>query len=110
MTQDEEIKALESRQRGKRFEFARQQSGLDMRQTSTMSHIHVDIIYGIENGVIEPMKNLTSLLAETYGVAADWLMHGTRTELDPALTAELSKLSPDDQQRVAELLSILRKD
>lgn len=95
--------------RGERFQKAREDAGLNVSQAAKAIGCSVELIHQFEAGLSIPTEYGLNVVSNTYGITADRLMYGLRTELDPALTAELAKLSPDDQRRVAELLSILRK-
>lgn len=98
----------------KRLRVAREQSGLTQGQVAKLMNWHRPTVSQLEAGERRLSADELPKLAAHYGVSVSWL---TRTidldedPMDPQLelaAKELSRLKPDDLQRVIKLLSAIR--
>ncbi|MCG3123909.1 MAG: hypothetical protein GIKADHBN_02347 [Phycisphaerales bacterium] len=97
----------------KRLRAAREQAGLSQGQVAKLMHWHRPTVSQIEAGQRRVSAEELSLLAGHYRVSIAWLTKSTEsTSVDPQIelaAKELSKLAPDDLQRVIRLLNIVKK-
>lgn len=97
----------------RRLSLARQQAGLSQGQVAKMLEMHRPTISEIEAGRRRVAVDELFHFAEVYGVEVAWLTSGEQlNEADDrvALAArELSKLKPDDLDRVMSLLKTLKQ-
>src|SRR5580765_4598636 len=108
---DNEIKRSEI---ATRLKTARKQAGLSQGQVARLLNLHRPSISEAEAGRRRVSAEELSELARIYGVSASWLAGEegsgtTESEIRTELAArELAKLSPEDLDRVLQLLSTLR--
>src|SRR4051794_34630206 len=94
-----------------RLRLARERAGLTQGQVAKILGLHRPSISEIEAGRRSVSAEELDLLAETYGVSVGWLTESDtvdplRDRLELA-ARELSKLKPDDLERVLQLLESL---
>ncbi len=96
----------------RRLALARQQAGLSQGQVAKLLGVHRPTVSEMEAGRRRVAADELAQLAAFYGVDASWLTSGTsgnESEDRIALAArELSKLKPDDLDRVMGLLKTLK--
>lgn len=98
----------------RRLSLARQQAGLSQGQVAKLLGIHRPTVSEMESGrrrvAVEEMAQLASI----YGVDVNWLAVGsTGDEAEDRISLaarELSKLKPDDLDRVMALLKTIKQD
>jgi transcriptional regulator with XRE-family HTH domain len=99
-----------------RLRIAREMAGLTQAQVATMLGLHRPTISEIEAGRRKVSAEELTKLAKLYGVGLGWLTEGdegvgairdARLEL---AARELSKLTPEDLDRVVRLLVALRRE
>ena len=59
---------------GERLRFARESMGMSQGQAAIAARLHRSSICGWERGVHEPSAWAVLVLADIYGVSADWLL------------------------------------
>ncbi|MDP3539114.1 MAG: helix-turn-helix transcriptional regulator [Azonexus sp.] len=97
-----------------RLREARKMAGLSQGQVAKMLELHRPTISEIEAGNRRVSVDELSKFAELYDVTASWLLAETAEQLttdDPRLqlaARELSKLKPDDLDRLLRLLASMR--
>ncbi|WP_198118802.1 helix-turn-helix domain-containing protein [Massilia rhizosphaerae] len=97
-----------------RLREARKMAGLSQGQVAKMFGMHRPTISEIEAGNRRVSADEMTRFAETYDVTVAWLMGETAEQLDttdPRLqlaARELSKLKPDDLDRLLRLLASMR--
>ena len=97
-----------------RLREARKMSGLSQGQVAKMLDLHRPTISEIEAGNRRVSAEELSKLGEIYDVSVSWLLAETVEKLDtddPRLqlaARELSKLKPDDLDRLMRLLASMR--
>lgn len=97
-----------------RLREARKMAGLSQGQVAKMLELHRPAISEIEAGNRRVSAEELSRLAEIYDVTVSWLLGETAEQLetdDPRLqlaARELSKLKPDDLERLLRLLAAMR--
>lgn len=97
-----------------RLREARKMAGLSQGQVAKILEMHRPTISEIEAGNRRVTVDEMSRFAETYDVTVVWLMGETADQLetsDPRLqlaARELSKLKPDDLDRLLRLLASMR--
>lgn len=97
-----------------RLREARKMAGLSQGQVAKMLEMHRPTISEIEAGNRRVSADELSCFAEAYDVTVSWLMAETAEQLetsDPRLqlaARELSKLKPDDLDRLLRLLASMR--
>jgi len=99
---------------GVRLRWARENAGLSQGQVAKKMSLHRPTISQVEAGdrAVKPKEILE--FAELYDVDARWIVAGDSTlpsDTDPriALAArELSKLDPDDLDKIVRLIKVLR--
>lgn len=98
-----------------RIREARQLAGLSQAQAARMLGIHRPSITEAEAARRNISADEISRLAEIYDVSVSWLAGHDTERLDPhddrlqLAARELSKLKPEDVQRLMTLLSSLRR-
>ncbi|WP_265942244.1 helix-turn-helix domain-containing protein [Dechloromonas sp. A34] len=97
-----------------RLREARKMAGLSQGQVAKMLELHRPTISEIEAGNRRVSADELSKFAELYDVTISWLLAETAEQLttdDPRLqlaARELSKLKPDDLDRLLRLLASMR--
>jgi transcriptional regulator with XRE-family HTH domain len=97
-----------------RLREARKMAGLSQGQVAKMLDMHRPTVSEIEAGNRRVSADELASFAETYDVTVSWLMAETPEQLetnDPRLqlaARELSKLKPDDLDRLLRLLASMR--
>lgn len=97
-----------------RLREARKMAGLSQGQVAKMLELHRPAISEIEAGNRRVSADELSRFAEIYDVTVPWLLAETAEQLttdDPRLqlaARELSKLKPDDLDRLLRLLASMR--
>lgn len=97
-----------------RLREARKAAGLSQGQVAKLLQMHRPTISEIEAGNRRVSAEELTKFAETYGVTVSWLLGETAEQLemnDPRLqlaARELSKLKPDDLDRLLRLLASMR--
>lgn len=97
-----------------RLREARKMAGLSQGQVAKLLKFHRPTISEIEAGNRRVTAEELSLFAEMYDVTVSWLLGETAEQLetdDPRLqlaARELSKLKPDDLDRLLRLLASMR--
>lgn len=97
-----------------RLREARKMAGLSQGQVAKMLELHRPTISEIEAGNRRVSADELSKFAELYDVTVSWLLAETAEQLttdDPRLqlaARELSKLKPDDLDRLLRLLASMR--
>lgn len=97
-----------------RLREARKMAGLSQGQVAKMLELHRPTISEIEAGNRRVSADELSQFAELYDVTVSWLLAETAEQLttdDPRLqlaARELSKLKPDDLDRLLRLLASMR--
>ena len=100
----------------KRLKEARKLAGLSQGQVAKMLGLHRPSVSEIEAGNRRVSANELARLAEIYDVSVAWLLGEAPETLDaqdPRLelaARELSKLKPDDLERLLKLLAAMRSD
>lgn len=100
---------------GARLRWARENAGLTQGQVAKILGLHRPTISQIEAGdrAVKPYE--ITQFADLYEVHATWIIEGDKslpTDADPriALAArELTKLDPDDLDKILRLLKVLRE-
>lgn len=99
---------------GQRLKEARYLAGLSQAQAAHVLGIHRPSISEMESGNRRISAEELSELCKTYDVATDWVLGRSPETLDandPKLqlaARELSKLKPDDLQRLLRLIASMR--
>ena len=99
-----------------RLKEARKLAGLSQSHVSKMLGLHRPSISEMEAGNRRVSADELARLAETYDVSVAWLLGEAPETLDaqdPRLelaARELSKLKPDDLERLLKLLAAMRSD
>ncbi|MFN3166413.1 MAG: helix-turn-helix domain-containing protein [Phycisphaeraceae bacterium] len=97
----------------RRIALARQQAGLSQGQVAKLLEVHRPTISEMESGRRRVAAEELAQLASIYGVDVTWLTTGSEggeSEERISLAArELSKLKPDDLDRVMALLKTLKQ-
>ena len=97
-----------------RLREARKAAGLSQGQVAKLLQMHRPTISEVEAGNRRVSAEELSKFAETYDVTVSWLLGETAEQLetnDPRLqlaARELSKLKPDDLNRLLRLLASMR--
>lgn len=97
-----------------RLREARKMAGLSQGQVAKLLKLHRPTVSEIEAGNRRVSAEELSKFAETYDVTVSWLLAETADQLetsDPRLqlaARELSKLKPDDLDRLLRLLASMR--
>lgn len=97
-----------------RLREARKAAGLSQGQVAKLLQMHRPTISEIEAGNRRVSAEELTKFAETYDVTVAWLLAETAEQLevdDPRLqlaARELSKLKPDDLERLLRLLASMR--
>lgn len=97
-----------------RLREARKMAGLSQGQVAKLFGLHRPTVSEIEAGNRRVSAEELSQFAETYDVTVSWLLAETGDQLetdDPRLqlaARELSKLKPDDLDRLLRLLASMR--
>jgi transcriptional regulator with XRE-family HTH domain len=97
-----------------RLREARKMAGLSQGQVAKLLAVHRPTISEIEAGNRRVSAEELSRFAELYDVTVSWLLAETKEQLetdDPRLqlaARELSKLKPDDLDRLLRLLASMR--
>ena len=97
-----------------RLREARKAAGLSQGQVAKLLQMHRPTVSEIEAGNRRVSAEELTIFAETYDVTVSWLLGKTATQLeinDPRLqlaARELSKLKPDDLDRLLRLLASMR--
>ncbi len=94
-----------------RLKTAREQSGLSQGQVAKIMGLHRPSISEMEAGRRKVSSDELTQLAEIYGVSIRWLTATEPATIDPRIelaARELSKLRPEDLERVIRLLRTLR--
>lgn len=97
-----------------RLREARKAAGLSQGQVAKLLSFHRPTVSEIEAGNRRVSAEELVLFAETYDVTVAWLLGETAAQLelsDPRLqlaARELSKLRPDDLERLLRLLASMR--
>lgn len=95
-----------------RFKAARLQAGLSQSQVARILDLQRPTISEIEAGRRRVSSDELAKFAELYDVGVSWLAAGQNDGEDPTVelaARELSKLKPEDLDRVMRLLRSLRK-
>jgi transcriptional regulator with XRE-family HTH domain len=98
-----------------RIRAAREMSGLSQGQVAKMLGLHRPSISEAEAGNRNVSAEELGRLAEIYEVSVAWLMGEGAERLDPhhdkiqLAARELSKLKPEDQERLFSLLAATRQ-
>ena len=107
---------LSSSSIGERLRMAREMAGLTQAQAAKLLGLHHPSISEIEAGRRKVSAEELAKLSELYGVNIDWIVNSEdqsntidRARLELA-ARELSKLKPEDLDRVLRLLSALRQE
>ena len=99
-----------------RLKEARKLAGLSQSHVAKMLGLHRPSISEMEAGNRRVSADELARLAETYDVSVAWLLGEAPETLDaqdPRLelaARELSKLKPDDRERLLKLLAAMRSD
>ena len=99
-----------------RLKEARKLAGLSQSHVAKMLGLHRPSISEMEAGNLRVSADELARLAETYDVSVAWLLGEAPETLDaqdPRLelaARELSKLKPDDLERLLKLLAAMRSD
>lgn len=109
---------LSSRQNpiGDRLRLAREMSGLSQGQVAKLLGLHRPTISEIEAGRRKVSSDELAKLSEIYKVSISWLTQvrdeitDTQQERVELAARELSKLKPEDLDRVLKLLAALRQN
>lgn len=108
---NEEQKVLAIAQR---LRLAREQSGLSQGQVAKMLSIHRPTVSEIEAGRRKVSAEELAEFARIYKVNTKWLTDAKEADLDEArielAARELSKLKPEDLERLLGLLKTLRTE
>ncbi len=98
-----------------RLRIAREEAGLSQGQVAKLLDLQRPSVSEMEAG----RRNVTvpelAKLAEIYGVSVSWLACEDTSDMDPVrdrielAARELSKLKPEDMQRVLRVLKTLRQ-
>jgi len=101
---------------GDRLRMAREMAGLTQAQAAKLLGLHRPSISEIEAGRRKVSAEELAKLSEVYAVNMDWILGSEdrsatidRARLELA-ARELSKLKPEDLDRVLRLLSALRQE
>jgi transcriptional regulator with XRE-family HTH domain len=101
---------------GTRLKEARKLAGLSQGQVATMLGLHRPSISEIEAGNRKVSAEELNRLCEIYDVSLDWVVgkaSGSINPDDPRLelaARELSKLNPDDLNRLLHVIAAMRSD
>ena len=95
-----------------RLRAAREMAGLSQGQVARLLEVHRPSISEIEAGRRKVSADELAQFSELYGVELDWLVGKVVQERDPAVelaARELSKLRPEDLERVLHLLKSIKR-
>jgi transcriptional regulator with XRE-family HTH domain len=101
---------------GERLKEARKMAGLSQGQVAVMLGLHRPSVSEIEAGNRKVSAQELSKLCEVYDVSLDWVLGRTSGSIspnDPRLelaARELSKLKPDDLNRLLHVIAAMRTD
>lgn len=101
---------------GARLREARKLAGLSQGQVANMLGLHRPSISEIEAGNRKVSAEELSDLCDIYDVSLDWVLGKTPSAIssdDPRLelaARELSKLNPDDLNRLLQVIAAMRTD
>ncbi len=110
---------IESARRGEiaeRLKLARKLAGLSQGHVAKMLHLHRPSVSEMEAGNRRVSAEELARLAEIYDVSVAWLLGEAPETIDaqdPRLelaARELTKLKPDDLERLLKLLAAMRSD
>jgi transcriptional regulator with XRE-family HTH domain len=111
-----EIDSTKRGQIGERLKEARKLAGLSQERVAKMLGLHRPSVTEMEAGNRRVSANEVARLAEIYDVNVAWLLGDAPDTIDAqdprlALAArELTKLKPDDLERLLKLLAAMRID
>lgn len=96
-----------------RLRDAREAAGLSQAQVANKLNLHRPSVTEIEAGRRKVSADEIEAFADVYGVSTDWLLNGKAidsTENAKVLLAarELSKMKPDDVDRLMRMLKTLK--
>jgi transcriptional regulator with XRE-family HTH domain len=111
-----EIDAAKRGQIAERLREARKLAGLSQGQVAKMLGLHRPSVTEMEAGNRRVSADELARLADIYDVSVAWLLGETPETIDPQdprlelAARELSKLKPDDLERLLKLLAAMRSD
>ena len=111
-----EIEAVRRARIGERLKEARRLAGLSQGQVAKMLGLHRPSVSEMEAGNRRVSADELARLAEIYDVSAAWLLGEAPETIDPQdprlqlAARELTKLKPDDLERLLKLLAAMRSD
>jgi transcriptional regulator with XRE-family HTH domain len=111
-----ELDSAKRAQIAERLKEARKLAGLSQGHVAKMLGLHRPSVTEIESGNRRVSADELARLAEIYDVSVTWLLGEAPEKLDaqdPRLelaARELSKLKPDDLERLLKLLAAMRSD
>lgn len=110
------VESAKHRQIGERLREARKLAGLSQGQVAKILDLHRPSVSEMEAGNRRVSAVELARLSEIYDVSVSWLLGDTPDTLeanDPRLqlaARELSKLKPEDLERLLKLLAAMRFD
>jgi transcriptional regulator with XRE-family HTH domain len=111
-----EIEPVRRSRIGERLKEARKLAGLSQGHVAKMLGLHRPSVSEMEAGNRRVSADELARLAEIYDVSAAWLLGEAPETIDPQdprlelAARELSKLKPDDLERLLRLLAAMRSD
>lgn len=106
------METTQSRNLADRLRAAREMAGLSQGQVARLLEVHRPCISEIEAGRRKVSADELARFSDLYGVELDWLLGKVAQERDPAVelaARELSKLRPEDLERVVHLLKSIKR-
>ena len=100
---------------GKRLRGARQAAGLTQEAVSEAIGVHAPVISSWERGHSEPLAGKIPVLADLYGVTADWILgresaaQTVMEEAELALRGAATELTEEEMQSVADFIQFVRR-
>lgn len=93
-----------------RLQKAREAAGLSRTQAARLMNLHHQRILDAETGDWNPSNREIHTFANLYEVSVEWLK-GNRPDIDESkindIICDIKKLSPDDQIKLKELLTMI---
>lgn len=111
-----EAKATERKLLADRLKEARKLAGISQGNVARIIGLHRPTISEIEAGNRRVSAGELARLADVYDVSVSWLLGQTSETIDPQdprlelAARELTKLKPDDLDRLLRLLAAMRND
>ena len=111
-----DAKATERKLLAERLKEARKLAGISQGNVARIMGLHRPTISEIETGNRRVSADELARLARVYDVSVSWLLGQTPETIDPQdprlelAARELTKLKPDDLDRLLKLLAAMRSD